>query len=76
MSVFRSIEYRKGVAIQYVLDCTWYIVQFALLMTAYNYVPQLGDYNLRDCYVFLALLFTTDAVNMVFFNGGIDHFAQ
>jgi ABC-2 type transport system permease protein len=76
MSIFRSVEYRSGVFIQYLLDAIWYFVQFALLRTAYAYVPSLGGYSLADAYVFLAFLFTTDAISMTFFNGGIDHFTR
>jgi ABC-2 type transport system permease protein len=76
MSIFRSIEYRAGVLVQYTLDSVWYAVQFALLRTAYVYVPQVAGYELREAYIFLAVLYTTDAFNMFFFEGGINHFTS
>lgn len=76
MSIFRSLEYRWGVAIQYALDMMWYVVQFALLRTAYEYVPELGGYSLQEAYVFLGFLYALDAFNMVFFEGGITHFTR
>ncbi|MBI3557260.1 MAG: ABC-2 family transporter protein [Deltaproteobacteria bacterium] len=76
MSVFRALEYRSGVFFQYVVDIVWYVVQFALLRTAFSYVAEVAGYNLAECYLFLAFLFSTDAVSMLFFNGGLEHFTR
>jgi ABC-type uncharacterized transport system permease subunit len=76
MSIFRSLEYRWGVLGQYIVDFVWYVIQFALLRTAYNYVPQIGAYGLQEVYLFLAIMFLNDAVNMLFFSGGIEHFTR
>lgn len=76
MSIFRSLEYRSGVAFEFFVDIAWYIVQFALLRTAYNYVPQVGGYTLQEAYIFLAFLYMNDAVSMIFFNGGIGHITR
>lgn len=76
MSIFRALEYRWGVLIQYCLDMVWYAVQFALLRTAYQYVPVISGYSLQEAYFFLGFLYAIDSVNMLFFEGGITHFTQ
>lgn len=76
MSLYRALEYRAGVIVQYTLDMIWYAVQFALLRTAYQYVPHVGGYELHEAYVFLIFLYATDAMNMLFFEGGITHYTQ
>ncbi len=76
MSVFRALEYRAGVFFQYMVDTIWYLVQFALLRTAFSYVAEVAGYNLAECYLFLAFLFSTDAISMLFFNGGLEHFTR
>lgn len=76
MSIYRSLEYRWGVAIQYLLDMIWYAVQFALLRTAYEYVPEVGGYSLQEAYIFLGFLYALDAFNMIFFEAGLKHFTD
>ena len=76
MSVYRALEYRAGVFFQYVVDAIWYVVQFALLRTAFSYVGEVAGYNLAECYLFLAFLFSTDAISMLLVNGGLEHFTR
>lgn len=76
MSLYRAIEYRSGVGIQYFLDLVWYLVQFSVLRAAYQFVPDVGGYKLGDMYLFLAFLFTIDAFNMIFFQEGIELFIR
>lgn len=76
MSVYRAMEYRWGIAVQYLLDIVWYLVQYVLLRTAYNFVDEVGGYSLQEAYLFMGFLFMTDAINMTLFAGGLNHFTR
>jgi ABC-2 type transport system permease protein len=76
MSLYRAIEFRSGVAIQYLLDLVWYLVQFSVLRVAYEFVPDVGGYTLRDMYVFMGFLFIIDAFAMIFYQEGIELFIR
>lgn len=62
----REMEFRGHFFLVFLIDIMWYAVQISVFEVVYNYTDELGGLQREEMYIFLSVLFLTDAINMMF----------
>jgi ABC-2 type transport system permease protein len=75
-SLSADLQYRMNFTVRIVTDIIWYASQIATFHVVYRYTPALGGWSLAQSQFFLAVLFLTDALWMLFFSATFDHFSD
>ncbi len=75
-SLIADLEFRLNASIQAFNDVLWYLMQIIAFEAIYAQVAHLGTWGLVELRVFLGVLFTVDALYMVFFSRNIYEFSQ
>lgn len=62
----REMEFRGHFFLVFLIDIMWYAVQISVFEVVFTYTEVLGGLERQELYVFLSVLFITDALNMMF----------
>jgi len=62
----REMEFRGHFFLVFLIDIMWYAVQISVFEVVYSYTDVLGGLQRQELYIFLGVLFITDALNMMF----------
>lgn len=69
-------EYRFNFFLRILTDIFWYISQVMIFEVLFLYTPSMGAWRIEHIRVFLGLLFTADALYMIFFHENLDRFSD
>lgn len=72
LSVIADMQVPFNLGVQFFNDILWYLVQIILFETIYLHVNNLGGWGIAEMRVFLGVLFTVDAFQMVLFCQNFD----
>lgn len=76
LSAIADLQGPFNLGLQFLNDMLWYSVQIVLFESIYLHVDSLGGWGISEMRVFLGILFTVDAFQMVFFAYNFDVFNE
>lgn len=76
LSAIADLQVPFNLGIQFLNDILWYSVQIILFEAIYLHVDQLNSWGLPEMRVFLGVLFTVDAIQMVLFHYNFEVFTE
>lgn len=75
LSLIADLQQPFNVLTQFFNDILWYGVQIALFESLYLHVSSFGGWHLPEMRIFLGMLFSIDALQMIFFAHNFDEFS-
>jgi ABC-2 type transport system permease protein len=76
LSAIADLQVPFNIALQFVNDILWYLMQVVLFETLYLHVSSLGGWGVEEMRVFLGMLFLVDAIQMILFSQNFDQFSE
>ncbi|MCE5317600.1 MAG: ABC transporter permease [Parachlamydia sp.] len=76
LSAIGDLQVPFNLGLQFLNDILWYLVQIVLFEALYLHVDQLNGWGIAQMRVFLGVLFTVDALQMILFAHNFDVFTE
>lgn len=76
LSLIADMQAPFNLAVQFVNDILWYLMQIVLFESIYLHVDQLGGWGIAEMRTFLGVLFLVDALHMILFAHNFDLFSE
>lgn len=76
LSAIADLQVPFNLALQFINDILWYIMQIVLFEALYLHVNELGGWGIAEMRVFLGMLFLVDALQMILFQNNFDTFTD
>lgn len=76
LSAIADLQVPFNLGLQFANDILWYSVQIVLFETLYLHVDQLNGWGVAEMRVFLGVLFTVDALQMILFAYNFEVFSE
>lgn len=74
---FKSeMEYRVNILLRFVVDALWYVIQVVVFEVLFLHVDRVGVLTHADMRVFLGVLFSVDAIQMIFFHDNLNQISE
>lgn len=71
-----DIEYRFNIFLSFIAEFAWYLSQLALFYSIFNFFPEVNGWTKETVQVFIAFLFLSDTIWMLFLNENISGLSQ
>lgn len=75
-SFIADLEFRFNFILKILIDTLWYGAQVFTFEVLYIHTPTIGHWSLAQTRVFLGVLFTVDAIYMIFLHDNLDQFTN
>lgn len=75
-SFIADLEYRINFVTQIVTDILWYGTQISIYEVLFSNTKIIGDWDITQTRVFLAIVFVVDCYYMLFFHANLDNFTE
>lgn len=75
-SIIADLEYRVNFLTKIITDLFWYVAQIMTFEVLFHHTNRIGDWNLEQTRVFLGMVFTVDALYMIFLSENLDQFSK
>lgn len=76
LSAIADMQVPFNIGLQFFNDILWYLVQIVLFEALYLHVDQLNGWGIAQMRVFLGVLFTVDALQMILFHYNFEVFTE
>lgn len=71
-----EMEYRVNILLRFVVDALWYVIQVVTFEILFLHVGRVGVLAHAEMRVFLGILFTVDALEMIFFHENLNQISE